>query len=204
MVHWHLVDIQLPMYKKEKTEVIDKPFNIRTDTLIFYERSTQRLHIGYYDGELFISYIDNGEIIGKYNKNTVSCWLYAKDLAQAHVDNKFEKDTLLSLPHSDLVFFFDDINIGEITPNISVLDRLDVLYQYISVLPPLPPFVNTYTHKFGNYRWNFVDDKDGIFTYNIDIKLWYGWLTIKAISTTCHQEAYDYAEELLNLLNKKI
>ena len=39
---------------------------------------------------------------------------------------------------------------------------------------------------------------------NIDIKLWYGWLTIKAISTTCHQEAYDYAEELLNLLNKKI
>ena len=65
MVHWHLVDIQLPMYKKEKTEVIDKPFSIRADTLIFYERSTQRFHIGYYDGELFISYIDNGEIIGK-------------------------------------------------------------------------------------------------------------------------------------------
>ncbi len=113
MVHWHLVDIQLPMYKKEKTEVINKSFSMRMDTLIFYERSTQRLHIGYYDGELFISYIDNGEIIGKYNKNTVSCWLYVKDLAQANVDYKFEKDILLSTPHSDLVFFLMILILGK-------------------------------------------------------------------------------------------
>jgi hypothetical protein len=204
-INWKITEDILP--EKCVDELIDiiknDPYDFTACTLIFYVRPLNKVCIGYFDGERFIEVKDSKEF-RSFEKHEVSCWLNTQALVKGKFISKTDThDLLLSEEHCFILLF------KEFYQFIKMVESLEELgdeekYGYISTLPSIPKFAIKHSHISEKYKWEFVDDRNGEYTYNISVKTLIGWHIIKVISSFSHKKAYEYVEEVYNLLNKDI
>ena len=198
---WQMTEDVCPEYIIKKGEHISKPYDIRKESIVFFVRPEQKLYYGFFNGDQFIAYDNHAlTVLDTFKVTEVSCWIYVSECLNA----KPEDHTMVNINVTkySALLLMDDTHLYDM---VNTIDKF--CYEKVTLiigLPLIPAFATTYTHQIQNYKWDFVDDKDGIYTYNIFMKFWPGWKLIKAISTLSQKKAYDHAEKLLKLLSEEL
>lgn len=201
---WTLTENELPEFNKMPIILEQYLYGWNCHVLAFYVRPEQTTYIGYYIDDKFCVISEDGKVIKKYDANEVSCWMH---LNASEIVNKEKiatyKDLFKSSKLGKIIIYNQRYNIIGIVDTIEEAEKNDKM-ECFSVMGKIPAFLKTYQNRQGRYKWVFVDDSDGVFTFNFYMSTWWGWQTIKILSTYSHKAGYEYVEKLLKLLNKEI